>query len=499
MMDTPNMFSLEEDTEITNSITKDIIECHTIDDVITQIKYAALQTPKKNVRVVGAGHSVPDAIFASPREINIKLKLVGDLRKVSSEEENKAEGYLKVTVGAGCNLGVDPSDKNSCEENSFNRIFDRKGYALPILGGISHQTIGGFMMTSTAGGSLKNGFADVLESFNFVDGTGRLQQVHKGSDEFNASAVSMGLFGVVTHVTLKLQKNYLVRGTEETVSREDSLIRDATTLKQSLYDNEYFHCMWFPAKDVNRVIQFFGKQVDYKDHVEDKDKYHHMLENDWKMNCAGLLLMFVNIAYYGKKKECIQRANYLLKKFNTLGKREFCDYWYTVLPNDDKVLVDSKIKIQFTEIWIDIKYIELVIKSLNDLFDKNPQAAGNFGVELYGAKRSPFWMSPSFETDVVRVDAYWYEYNLKGNQYDFFRTYWDTLLTIPTARLHWGKHFPKIGTKFKNGNNGKDISIGPEYNNERYTKFKDWMKLRQQYDPNQIFVTSYWRKLFGIV
>jgi len=172
--------------------------------------------------------------------------------------------------------------------------------------------------------------------------------------------------------------------------------------------------------------------------------------------------------------------------------RTFNDYWWRCLPNDDLTFIDTWIRVQFTEIWIDIEKAPEVISVLQELFQTSPEACGNFGCEVYSAKRSPYWMSMSYGRDVIRIDPYWFEYNLFGNINDFFTLYWNKLLNIETARLHWGKHFPKFGTKFSN------YTIGPDYVRKSYPRFDDWLALRQKYDPQNIFVTSYWKQMFGL-
>jgi D-arabinono-1,4-lactone oxidase len=101
-------------------------------------------------------------------------------------------------------------------------------------------------------------------------------------------------------------------------------------------------------------------------------------------------------------------------------------------------------------------------------------------------------MSQSYGRDVIRIDPYWWECNPRGTLEEFFAKYWDVLLVIPTARLHWGKHIPKVGSKYG------DMTIGPDYVAKAFPKFGDWMRLREKYDPEQVFVTTYWRELLGI-
>jgi hypothetical protein len=54
-------------------------------------------------------------------------------------------------------------------------VVSTAGYAFPDLGGITHQTLGGFMACGSAGGSLEYSFQDALQSFTFVDGNGEEQ------------------------------------------------------------------------------------------------------------------------------------------------------------------------------------------------------------------------------------------------------------------------------------------------------------------------------------
>lgn len=461
--------------------------CNNKDDLKKAIKKATDE--KKILRVAGAQHSAPGAVFPSSTEQGIHVKLEGDFRAIHVLEENHEKGYLLVRVGAGCNLGVDPSDPKSNEDNSFNRTVDKKGYALPILGGMSHHTVGGFMMTSTAGGSLSHGFADVLESLEFIDGAGQERIFHKGTDEFNAAAVSMGLYGVITHVTLKLGKNYLVDGVEETVMFTDSIISTGAKFEQELKTREYVHCVWFPQEGVERVLQFIGKGVNNDEPIV---PYVHVLQNKVMNYIAALVLFAVNELQYLDSDISNKIAAFLLRIVNPIESKNFRDHWFIALPNDDQALIDSVMRVQFTEIWIDVEHTEKVMAVLNDLFKKDPLAAGNFGVELYGAKASPFWMSHSYGRNVIRVDPYWWEYNPMGNLQEFFTKYWNVLLTIPTARLHWGKHFPAVGTHFG------DIVIGPEYVKSAFPKFREWLKFREHFDPHQVFVTEYWRSLLGI-
>ncbi|CAG8477274.1 30582_t:CDS:2 [Gigaspora margarita] len=72
--------------------------------------------------------------------------------------------------------------------------------------------------------------------------------------------------------------------------------------------------------------------------------------------------------------------------------------------------------------------------------------------------------------------------NYEGIPKDHFKFYWDTLSKYG-FRCHWGKYTPD--------NYGDHVS-------KLYPQYNQWMNIRRQMDPKQIFVTPYWRKLLKI-
>ena len=92
------------------------------------------------LRVRGSLHSVGKAIWSDPGDRNINVQLDRYNRILRFDDAKK-----QVTVEAGIHLGIDPRDPGSNRENSLLYTLERRGWALPDLGGISHQTVGGFL------------------------------------------------------------------------------------------------------------------------------------------------------------------------------------------------------------------------------------------------------------------------------------------------------------------------------------------------------------------
>lgn len=472
-----------------------IFHPRSVAEVQTLINFAKLH--HFQVRAIGSAHSPQPAIYNAKNTHEIRIILDGDLRKIDSIEPDASKEFATVTAGAGCNLGVNPADKTSTLQNSFDYQVDQAGYALPTLGGISHQTIAGFLQTSSSGGSAKHNIADVIEAIEWVDGNGVIHYAKKGSDEFNAAVVSMGLFGIITHVTFQLPKKYLVEGVETNYELKDSfLAKDTdghyTKLHNALFvDNEYIHINWLPQKYVDRTMQWVGNtQPDITLPIK---PYVHTLSSKLMSHLAMLAFRIGNlIDEFGHSEELVKLKADLLKLFCNPGdKQEFRDVWYKALPIDDQADVDGDIKTLFSEFWFPEDQIDTVMQRLEELFRDNPKAAGNFIVELYCAKQSPFWLSPSYGHNVFRVDLYWWNRNI-GDSRKYFGIFWDKLLDVPGARLHWGKYLPIPGQQY--GEN----SFAPQRLNQNYPKFADWLKLREKMDPQQMFVTDYWRQILDI-
>jgi D-arabinono-1,4-lactone oxidase len=460
-----------------------------VDEVVKVVMFA--RSRNRRVRVAGSQHSTAPAVYSTDLR-DLRVVLDGTLRDVTFL--SKDEKGATVLVGGGRYLGVNPSDGSSTPETSLNALLDAHGYALPSLGGISHQTVAGFLQTSSAGGSLAYGFADAVQAIELVDGTGRIRWLQVGSAAFNAAAVAMGLFGVVTHVVLAVGPRYFVEGSEDNHPEDDSFLHKESNGRYRLQDaigsTPYLHLNWFPQPGVERVTHWTGSRTDTGPPV---CPYTSELKELWMNILAAFVLLLTSgvlaIDPHGPIAARIVAS--LLGQFVPLKKcQKFRDSWYTVLPSDDQVQVDTLIKVIFTEIWLPLDQLTAAVDRLKVIV-ADQAVAGNFAIELYGARQSPFWLSPSFDRDVVRVDVFWWAYSF-GDPREHFTHFWNALLELDGARLHWGKHLPDVGRQYG------DVVFDVDLLERRYLKLRDWLALRREMDPAGVFVTDYWRQVFAL-
>lgn len=229
------------------------------------------------IRVRGSAHSIAWAIYTDPgpgvkpipnkvqQEIppespNINIMLD---RYTKLEWEDVKNGV--VVADAGIHLGVDPNDptKTSTLENGLLYQIFKKGFGLSDLGGITQQTVSGFLMTGSAGGSLMYDISENLLGFRIIDGTGDCRWVNKGDELFPAVSLSLGLLGIITKVRLQLVKTYNIYGQEIAASTELEECpvdlfgpgrNGKPSLKSFLEMTPYTRVLWWPQKGVNRVV-----------------------------------------------------------------------------------------------------------------------------------------------------------------------------------------------------------------------------------------------------
>src|SRR6185436_622675 len=166
-------------------------------------------------------HSGAGAIFADDVPGNIDVRLDRYAKIIGWDEAKK-----QVTVQAGMHLGVDPQDPASNAGNSFLQAIHDHGWALPDLGGITHQTVGGFLSTGSMGGTVSYDVGESVVCIRVVAGDGRVYELHPNADDpndseenpFYAAGVSMGLLGIISTVTFQCVDRYVVIGEQLTTS-----------------------------------------------------------------------------------------------------------------------------------------------------------------------------------------------------------------------------------------------------------------------------------------
>jgi len=531
-----------------------------------------------------------------------------------------------VVVEAGCHLGRDPYDPTGTAtwERSLNHQLQRAGYALEDLGGISHQTVSGFLATGSSGGSIQYTIDDNLVGIRFIDGTGNIHDAWAddpaSQDLFDAVGVSMGLLGVVSKITLRVRRTFNIFGTQVTTKTPDAVMDlfgedpRKPNLADFMRDAPYTRLMWWPQNDFDRlqvwqatrmapmpgfepnpyeelgraprlaslagslvytiignlddvsqvpdkldawyekldtdlsgdpdvnicaapayrnaqtvgplkpsdVLKWFGERYQERHHdAADPSRQHTLDALNQALDAGtderspfmdairavpdGIATILVKLlAWFLEHALELGPAQWMatlfkaalpyvideiLSVFVTEGTQHFWDTWMCGLPMDNQ-MDDTLWPVWFTELWVPIEHTDEVMRTLRTHYrgDGTPQGAltatGTFSCEIYGTGQSRFWLSPAYGSAVVRIDVFWFAHNSEDVM-AFYRPFWNKLKRFGW-RPHWGKLMPTPSDAWR------------AHYRAQLPKLEAFLTLRDQLDPQQIFVSEYWRAHLGI-
>ncbi len=449
------------------------------------------------LRVRGAGHSEPSAFEAGATEINV---LLDRMAAVQFNDEK-----MQVTVEAGCHLGYDPEDpsRTSTRENSLFAQLDRHGWALPDMGGITRQTVGGFLSTGSSGCSLQNSLSAQIVKMRLIDGTGTVRELARTEnpdDPFYAAGVSMGLLGVITAVTLACVPRYNVEGDERTSGYADCAIdlfgngtEDKPSLAAFLAREEHSRLIWWPQRGVQRMTVWRARKMPPQDDFKPKpyrqvqtilgSSYPAYLGISLALKALDSLNPPGPRGWLARNGEGMLALLYKLIAGQMLrpSRQEFRDVWWRGLPPDDGANY-RLLPTAFAEILLPLSQTEEVMRRLRAHFEQGGfPATGIYAFELYPSPASKFWLSPAYDRPVLKFDPFWFKKSRNDPYRHFYPQFWQLLRDLD-YRLHWGKAMPG------------DV----DYARQHYPRWDDFMALREQWDPHQVFVTDYWRHHLAI-
>ncbi|MDO9020687.1 MAG: FAD-binding protein [Deltaproteobacteria bacterium] len=498
------------------------------DDLVALVRLA--RSFGGQLRVRGAAHSVPAAIAtdrgprAAPDARHVDVMLDRYVRVTFDDERRQ------VTAQAGCHLGHDPRDptRTSRWENSLLAQLDARAWALPDLGGVTHQTVAGFFATGSSGGSVRHALSDAVVAWRMIDGRGRARDVRRErDDDFDAHGCSLGLLGVISTVTIQCVARYDVVGREDITGESASppaLFGDgADGLEGFLRDAEYARLFWWPQEGVRRVVTWQARRMVEADYdartgppgalrPKEYSALGDMVTDPRLRPVANLAsqaaagIMYDGIAQAsarlgsGAPRGSLARRvgalvrpaltgtllSAALREFVPLSPTQhFWDSWCHGLPMDNQIS-ERWLPTEFTEIWLPLERAGEAMRALRAHFDRGGYSAtGAFICEVYAARRTAGWMHPGYGRDSVRIDLFWFGRNAGDPTRGWFVQFWELLRPF-AYRLHWGKHLPA------------DPALGHAYLRQHTPRWDDFLSLRARLDPDDVFLTRYWRTALGI-
>ena len=407
----------------------------TIDDVCNIVKRHVKE--KRTIRVTGAAHSFSPV--AMPEQSALSLDRLRGLIAVDKEQQT-------ATFYAGTYL------------HEVGPLLEEHGLALINMGDIQEQSLAGAISTGTHGTGVTLGsFSSMVTMWGFVNGLGEYIEHDRTNDELSeALHVSLGLLGILVKVTIQVIPLYSLTYTSERKDLQEELLQFQTTIRE----NRHAEWFYFPGstqiqlKKMNMVAPQRQSQV-----AKRRDELKvQLLEN----NVFSLASRLVKVQ---------PRLGLAVSKLSSklIGEGDRTGISYEIYPSPRAV------KFVETEYAIPLRYFEDCLAEIHAMFERGKFNV-HFPIECRTTAGEAGFLSPTQGEESAFLAFHMY----KGMDESAYFDWVHKTMERYGGRPHWGK---------VNRYNAGNIA-------QFYPNVDRFNQLRKQHDPHNVFMTSYFRKIF---
>lgn len=411
----------------------------TEEEIVQIIQEAAEQGLK--VKAIGAIHSL--APIPSTEGVCIVLD---KYKNVVNIEDSL------VTVQAGMKIW------------ELNEILAKHNLALPILGAIDKQTVSGAISTGTHGGSLYHkSLSSYVQALRIIRADGSVLQIDRSQEIFKGIVISMGLFGIISTVTFKCVPAFSLQASNCNMPMDD-LLQKFDDIHQN---NKYADIRYSPITD-NAQVLLINPAVEAIANNQGSDSATTTTKIERKFLTLALKLTLR--LFNSSRWNWLHRwsAKQYEKTVYALPSGQ-SDFVFTHLEGSDY----DPIPLPNMEIAIPYSQASAAIAVIRNHFQKT-QKYPNIHVHFRCSAEEDLWLSPSYKQTICWFD-FW-EYPYSG---EFFKEMVELLKPF-NFRSHWGKQ----------------IMVDQEYLKQQYEKWNDFVRLRQEWDPDGMFSNPLLEKYF---
>jgi L-gulono-1,4-lactone dehydrogenase len=192
----------------------------------TRAEVARAVASARQVRVAGSGHSFTAGVLSGDTLLSLeRLDRVLDA--------DPATGLVRVEAGISL--------------SALSAALDARGLAMPNLGDIAAQTLGGALATATHGTGLRHpNLSAQVEAMELVLAGGERTLTRADGDLLRAARVGLGTLGAVVAVTLRCVPAFALHG----VDRPEPLADVLAALQERAERHAHFEFWTFPHSDV---------------------------------------------------------------------------------------------------------------------------------------------------------------------------------------------------------------------------------------------------------
>jgi FAD-linked oxidoreductase len=389
----------------------------------------------RRVRVRGSGHSFVPLVETDG--------VLVSLERMSGIAQHDARA---ASVHAGTTLNV------------LGRELWARGLGMLNLGDINKQSIGGAVGTGTHGtGRTLGSISSQVEALTLVLADGQIRDCSTDQDPelFAAARVALGALGIITRLRVGLRPAYKLKLVKSAVDL-DVCLAQCETLAQR---HRHFEFYWFPHTRLAGL-----KCMDESDEPESQRALTYFNELVIENAALGLISRIARL--HPAWAPSLSR----LIGWSMKGDQG-------TMVSDCHRAFSSPRLVRFHEMEYELPADKGpdALRELAEFVDKK-RVQVHFPVEYRYVRADDIWLSPFYQRDSAAISVHQYV----GMDYEPYFRGAEAIFRSYGGRPHWGKMH----------------SLGARELAPLYPRWDDFQRLREQLDPNGVFMNPLLQRLF---
>jgi FAD/FMN-containing dehydrogenase len=263
---------------------------------------------------------------------------------------------------------------------------------------------------------------------------------------------------VITEITLQCVPTFRLRAVEGPARLENVL----DGFENMITENDHVEFYWFPHTD--RTLTKRNNRVPH-DHVDQRlPRWRYLLDDELLSN--GL---FEGVNRLGRlRPSLIPRINQLSAR--ALSPREFTDVSYAVFASPRRV------RFKESEYAVPRAAIAPVLRALRSWIDDHDERIC-FPVQVRVAAPDDIWLSTAYQRETGYIAVHHY---FKIDHRRYFAAF-ESIVAEHQGRPHWGKMHTLEADRLR----------------RLYSRFDQFVRIRDRLDPGHTFDNAYLRRVLG--
>ncbi len=395
---------------------------------------AMVKETRQRIRLVGSGHSF--SALVPTNESLMSLAHFNGITNIDTDTKQFNVAANTVLAGVGEQLW-------------------QSGLSLQNMPDINTQTFAGAIATSTHGTGINYGsMSTTVTEMTLINGLGEevICSADENSELFNAARTNIGALGAVTNLKIQAEDKYYLKETSWMLGLEEGLAN-----MEKLRD-QHRHFEFYALPHADYILGITLDKVKESELLQQKvnngDAYETFRTLSKVVDAVPFLRSFiVNTGASRVEKEVRTGKNFEI--FGNLRDIQFNEMEYSV-PAEYGVAC--------------LREILATIKKHNiDVI---------FPIEVRYIQADDIWLSPFYQQNCCAISCH----NFHDKDYKKYFAIIEPIFWKYQGRPHWGK----IHT------------LTAKEQRARYPKFDDFLKVRQEMDPKNIFTNDHINTVLGL-